>query len=117
MKAAVKALVVPALALVAALSLPPLAEAGHRHGPRCGHRGYYSDGYRSGGYYSRPYGYSSRYRGSRGYYGYGYAPAPYAYAPYAPAPYAYGYGYGYYPPPPPYRGPRPRVGVSLYFGF
>ena len=67
MKAAVKALV-PALALVAALSLPAVAEAGHRHGPRCGHRGYYSDGYRSfgyshgnrHGYYSRPYAYTSR---------------------------------------------------------
>ena len=126
MKAAVKALV-PALALVAALSLPSVAEAGHRHGPRCGHRGYYSDGYRSDGYsrgnrhghYSRPYAYAPRYRSYRpSYYGhgYGYAPTPDAYG------YGYGPGYGYdygYPeyPPPPYRGPRPRVGVSLYFGF
>jgi len=119
MKAAVKALV-PTLALVAALSLPAVAEAGHRHGPRCGHRGHYSDGYRSDGYsrgnrhgyYSRPHAYSSRYRSYRPRYdGYGYAPAPYGYGD------GYGYGYGYYPPPPPYRSPRPRVGLSLYFGF
>ena len=83
MKAALKALV-PALALCAALSLPSSAEAGHRHGPGCGHRGYYSHGYSHGGghgYYSRPYAYSSPYRSYRpGYYGYGYsyAPAPYA---------------------------------------
>jgi len=133
MKVAMKALV-PTLALVAALCLPAAVEAGHRHGPRCGHRGYYSDGYRSDGYsrgsghgyysdgysrgsrhgyYSRPYGYSSRYRGHRPrYYGHGYAPAPYGYG--------YDDGYGYYPPPPPYRsyrGRRPRVGLSLYFGF
>jgi hypothetical protein len=113
MKAVVKALV-PALSLCAALALPPLAEAGHRHGPGCGHRGYYSDGYRSHGY-------------ARGY-RHGHSPRPYAHRPYrpgyygyAPAPYAYGYAYGsygypYYPPPP-YRGPRPRLGVSLYFGF
>ena len=39
MKAALKA-VVPALALAAALALPSLAEAGHRHGRCCGHKGY-----------------------------------------------------------------------------
>jgi hypothetical protein len=123
MKLAMKALV-PTLALVAALSLPSVAEASHRHGPRCGHRGYHSDGYYSDGYsrgsrhgyYSRPYGYSSRYRGYHPrYYGHGYARVPYGYG------YGYGYeegyGYGYYPPPPPYRSHRPRVGVSLYFGF
>ena len=122
MKAPLKA-IVPALALAAALALPSLAEAGHRHGRGCGHKGYgrssyyYDDGYRGrgyggrgygGGYYARPYGYaySSPYR-------------PYARRYYAPPPYAYGYGgYGYYPPPPPaYYGGRPRVGVSLYFGF
>ena len=130
MKAKLKALV-PALALVGALSLPAVVEAGHRHGPRCGHRGHYSDGYSRGsgygygydsdgysrgsrhGSYSRPYGYSSRYRGYRPrYYGYRYAPAPYGYG--------YDDGYGYYAPPPryrSYRGHRPRVGVSLYFGF
>jgi len=112
MKAAVKALV-PALALCAALSWPSFAEAGHRHGPRCAHRGYYSDGYARGhrhGYYPQPYAYSGYRPYRRGTYGHRYAPAPYAYG--------HGYGYGYYPPPPPpYRGPRPRVGVSLYFGF
>jgi hypothetical protein len=134
MKVAMKALV-PALALVAALSLPAAVEAGHRHGPRCGHRGYYSDGYRYDGYsrgsgygydsdsyyddgyrsdrysrgrrdgYSRPYGYSSRYRGYRPRY-YGHGYAPYGYDD----------GYGYYPPPR-HRSRRPRVGVRLYFGF
>jgi hypothetical protein len=118
MKAALKA-IVPALALTAALALPSLAEAGHRHGRGCGHKGYgrsgyyYDDGYRGnggrghgGGYYGRPYGYgySSPYR-------------PYARRYYAPPPYGYG-GYGYYPPPPPvYYGGRPRVGVTLHFGF
>jgi hypothetical protein len=115
MKVAMKALV-PALALVGALSLPAAVEAGHRHGPRCGHRGYYSDGYSRGGYghdgysrgsryYSRPYGYSQRYRGHRSRnYGYGYAP------------YGYDDGYGYYPRPR-HRSRRHRGGISIYFGF
>lgn len=116
MKAAMKALV-PALALAAALSLPSVAEAGHRHGPRCGHRGYYSDGYarrHRQGHYARPLGHYG-YRADPRYYGYrnGYAPAPYAYGYGNGYGYSNGYGYGYYPPPP----PRPRVGVSLYFGF
>lgn len=120
MKVATKALV-PALALMGALALPPLAEAGHRHGPGCGHRGYSSGRYydRSHHHRARPHAHSYRYRPYRpGYYGYGYG---YGYRP-APPPYAYGYypgyygNYGYYPPPPPYR-VRPRVGVSLYLGF
>lgn len=116
MKLATKALV-PALALVGALALPPLAEAGHRHGRGCGHRGYSSGRYYDRGRQHRarsyPYAHSYRYRPYRpDYYGYGYRPAP--------PPYGYGYGYdpgyyGYYPPPP-YR-VRPRVGVSLYLGF
>jgi hypothetical protein len=147
MKVKVKALV-PALALAAALSLPSVAEAGHRHGPRCGHRGHYSHGYRSDGYSrGRGYGYSDGYsRGSRhgyysdGYYsdryrsdGYsrgsrhGYYSQPYGYSHWYQghrprynghgyAPYGYDDGYGY-DPPPRYRSRRPRVGVSLYFGF
>jgi len=119
MKGALKA-IVPALALTAALALPSVAEAGHRHGRGCGHAGY--------GYSSRGYGYSGYnghpYRGHGGYYaapyGYGHATPyrPYATPYYAAPPPPYAYGYGYYPPPPPrYYGGRPRVGVSLYFGF
>jgi hypothetical protein len=112
--------IVPALALAAALALPSLAEAGHRHGRGCGHKGYYSKGYgRSGsgsGYYN------GGYRGHGGYYaapyGYGYAAPyrPYARRYYA-APPPYAYGYGYYPPPPPVYYGRPRFGLSLHFGF
>jgi len=94
MKAALKA-IVPALALTAALALPSLAEAGHRHGRGCGHKGYHSRGYGRSGYYN------GGYRGHGGYYA---APPPYA------------YGYGYYPPPPVYHG-GPRFGLSLHFGF
>jgi hypothetical protein len=107
---------VPALALAAALLVPPLAEAGHRHGPGCGHRppahGYY--GHRPKPYYGHGHGYAYR------------APRPY-YRRYAPPPPYYGYGYGggyygygpgYYPPPPPaYCPPRPRGGVGIWFGF
>ena len=134
MKAAMKAMI-PAVVVATALLLTPLAEANDRHDRGHGNRGYHSDGYSRGsrhGDYSRPYGYSSRPYGystpypryyrpySRGYY---YAP-PYYYSqpyPYAPAyPYSYGYdgyGYDYYAPPLPYRGPRPRFGIGLYFGF
>lgn len=98
---------VPALALVAALITPPVAEAGGRH-DRERHARSYSHGY----YYRAPrghgyYGYRPHYRG----YGY-YAPVPYGYyGYYPPAPY---YGYGYYPPPYYYA---PRSGVYLNFGF
>ncbi|HEY8233925.1 MAG TPA: hypothetical protein VIJ10_14775 [Vicinamibacteria bacterium] len=122
MKAALKA-IVPALALTAALALPSLAEAGHRHGRGCGHKGYHSKGYGRSGYYNGGYRGHGGYGGNGGYYtapyGYAYA-APYRpYArPYYAAPPPYGYGYGYYPPPPPpvYHG-GPRFGLSLHFGF
>ena len=121
--------IVPALALAAALLAPPAAEAGHRHGPGCGH-GYrgpsYSHGHRGGhGYSGRTYSRGPVHHhgprsGHRGYY----RPAPYYYGGYYgggyyaqpyPTPGYYGYGYGSYPPPPVY--PRPRVGVGIYFGF
>jgi hypothetical protein len=124
---------VPALALAAALVLPPLAEAGHRHGPGCGHRhapyadrgrGYYDRGhgdYGHGDYahghghgYRNGYGYSYQYRPYRPYgrrYGHSYAPVPYSYGSYGDG---YEAPYGYYPPPPPRR---PRFGIGIYFGF
>ncbi len=108
MKAALKA-IVPALALATALALPSAAEAGHRHGRGCGHKGYrgdysyYRGGHGHGGHYARPYRY-------------GYAPyrryaRPYYVAP--PPPYVY----GYYPPPPVYYHGRPHDGVTLHLGF
>jgi hypothetical protein len=122
---------VPALALAAALLVPPLAEAGHRHGPGCGHRppahGYY--GHRPKPYYGhgRAYGYRAPrpyYRGYRHYappppyygsgYGYGYGNGYGGYGGYGGG--SYGYGPGYYPPPA-YCPPRPRGGVGIWFGF
>jgi hypothetical protein len=117
MKARLSTLVA-ALGLAVLVSLPATAEAGHRHGNGCGHRGYErgyygghrghsKGGYYKGGYYRGPYGYA-----------HGYRPYPRRYYA-APPPYAYGYApYGYYPPPPPvYYDGRPRVGISLHFGF
>jgi hypothetical protein len=127
MNAQVKTLV-PALALAAALSLPSVAGAADRHGPRHGRRGYSTQrhdsrsyrGHDRGHYRARPYSYSYRYRGYRPrYYGYGYAPVPpaYGYYGYGYGGYAYDGPYGYYPPPPPYRRVRPHFGLSLYLGF
>jgi len=85
--------IVPALALAAALAAPPLAEAGHRHGPGCGHSRYaprYSQGYRHG------HTYGHRHGPGCGHYGYGYA---------RPTPYYYGGGY--------YGNPYPAPG---YYG-
>lgn len=118
----------PVLALAAfTLAAPPLAEAAHRHGRDCGHRGYSSRDYRPAarhhrhtrhcrshcdrgyaGRYSRDRGYTSRYYGAYGYRDYGSVPY-----------YDSGY-YGYIPPPPPRvyrhrRHHRPRVGI--YIGF
>jgi hypothetical protein len=105
---------VPALALVAALITPPLAEAGGRH-DRDRHGRSYTHGYyyrAPRGHYRGSYQYRPHYRGYRYY-----APAPYGYDDYygyyPPVPYGY-YGYGYYPPPYYYR---PRGGVYLNFGF
>jgi len=104
---------VPALALTAALLVPPLAEAGQRHRSDRDHRarsrqhGYYYNAPRSYGHgYDRYRPYS--YRGYR-YYA---PPVPYGYYGYPPAPYGY---YGYYPPPYDYH--RPRGGFYLNFGF
>lgn len=95
------------------------AEAAHRHGPGCGHRGY---GYSSRSYYGhgrdyRPYRHRSyRHRSYR----HGYrAPRHY----YSGRPYGYrhhGYGYYWSPPPAYYYGPRycpPRARVGLFFGW
>ena len=110
-------LAAPVLAL-AALVAPPLAEAGHRHGPRCGHGPRYS--------YGRGYGSASVHRHGPGcgHYGYLYRrPAPYLYGGYYGGGYGgyygyYGDPYGYYPPPPPPRyAPRRRGGVGIYFRF
>ena len=104
----------PVLALAAfALVAPPLAEAGHRHSNKCGHR-YSSHGHRAPahGYYGqRHYRPAPYYGGYGGYYAPRYYPLRprygYGYGGYGGA---YGYGYGYYPPPPPppryYRRPR-----------
>lgn len=100
---------VSAIALALALVAPPLAEAGHRHGPGCGHRGYRPAPHYSERYYHGPgCRHSVPCRPSRGYYGGGYYGGGY-------------YGGGYYgyrpvppPPPPPVYG-RPSVGIYLRF--
>ena len=122
---------IPALALAAALVVPPLADASDRHRSSRGHGsssyGYYghrpSYGYSGHGYRPvRPYYRSHRYYAPPAYYGYGYGAygyGGYGYGGYDPGyGYGYGYPYGYYPPPPPpprYYRPRPRVG--FWFGF
>jgi hypothetical protein len=117
---------VSAMALALALVAPPLAEAGHRHGPGCGHRSYrpaprYSDRHHHGlgCHHSAPYRPSARgyygggYHGPGGYYGGGYYGGGYYGGSY--------YGGGYYgyrpvppPPPPPVYG-RPSIGIYLRF--
>ncbi len=106
----------PVLALAAfTFAAPPLAEAAHRHGPRCGYRGDYSRDYRPIVPYHRygrsGFGHSGRYYGA---YGYRY----YDSVPY----YDSGYysGYDSYAPPPPRiyrhrRHHRPHVGIFLGF--
>ena len=119
------------LGLTALIAGSASAEAGHRHGRDCGHRGYSSSrGYDSYGrgdygrgdygrdYYgrdyhgrdSRSYGYS--YRAPRRYY----SVRPY----YSGRPYYDDYGYdAYYSAPQGYsrRSCRPRSRVGVYFGF
>ena len=122
---------VPALALAAALLASPHAEADSRHRSEGG-RGYSAHGDK--GQYHGSHGYRSS-PGYRNGYGHGYGYRPYYRSPryYAPPPAYYGYGYGYggdpyggyypdngygyYPPPPRCYGPRPRLGVGLWFGF
>jgi hypothetical protein len=99
---------VSAMALALALVAPPLAEAGHRHGPGCGHRSYrpaprYSDRHHHGPgcRHSAPYRPSARGYYGGGYYGGGYYGGGY-------------YGYRPVPPPPPVYH-RPSIGIYLRF--
>ena len=110
------------LGLTALLAGTVSAEASHRHGPNCGHRGYYSSrGYYGGDY--RSYGYGGDYRS----YGYGYRAPRYDYR--SARPYDYGSSYyddyaydPYYSAPRAYYGPRycpprRRARVGVFFGF
>lgn len=94
-----------ALGLLLGLGVPTLAEASHKHGRSCGHRGY-DQSYRPA--YSYPHSY--RYRPPVRY---AYVPRPVYYRPYYRPYYVpYAPSYRYLPPPPP-----PGISVRIGFGW
>jgi hypothetical protein len=114
------------LGLAALFAGSASAEAGHRHGRDCGHRGYsssrgydsYDRGYYGRGHRSYRHGYS--YRAPRRHY----SVRPYysGRSYYSGRPYDDDYGYdSYYSAPPDYyygrRHCRPRSRVGVFFGF